>query len=118
MPRLLVEFERKYLARWTPCNRLSDDELVQAIAETHVEVHPDSPFPRGNGRLSRLLADVMAVQAGACSAELHSWGNRKTAIHRKSDPRGFSGNYSPMRACVQQALKTGDSGSDEISGPA
>ena len=117
VPRLLVEFERKYLARWTPCNRLSDDELVQAIAETHVEFILIHPFREGNGRLSRLLADVMAVQAGHAPLDYSSWESEKpryiAAIHA-----GFSGNYAPMCACVRQALKAGDSGSDEISGPA
>ena len=64
IPRLLAEFERQCLHRWTPCNGLSTDELTEAIAVTHVELILIHPFREGNGRLSRLLADVMAVQAG------------------------------------------------------
>jgi len=117
VPRLLADFERRYLARWTPCGSLSEGELIQAIAEVHVEFILIHPFREGNGRLSRLLVDVMAVQAGHAPLDYSSWESEKpryiAAIHA-----GFSGNYAPMCACVRQALKAGDSGSDEISGPA
>lgn len=115
VPRLLVEFERQYLARWTPCGRLSDDELVQAIAEVHVEFILIHPFREGNGRLSRLLADVMAVQAGHAPLDYSGWDADKAryigAIHA-----GVAGNYAPMGACVRQALNAGDKGNVEECG--
>jgi cell filamentation protein len=92
---LLRDFERKYLAPWTPCIQLSDEELVYAIAVTHVELIVIHPFREGNGRLSRLLADVMAVQAGHQPLDYSSWEQRKPAyigaIHA-----GFLGDYGPM----------------------
>ena len=62
--RLMADFERTCLARWTPCFGMHEDTLVEAISMTHVEFILIHPFREGNGRLSRLLADVMAVQAG------------------------------------------------------
>lgn len=107
VPRLLIEFERKYLTRWTPCGSLSEYELVQAIAEVHVEFILIHPFREGNGRLSRLLADVMAVQAGHAPLDYSGWEADKAryigAIHA-----GFSGDYGPMCVCVRQALDAGD----------
>lgn len=41
---------------------MSEEQLIEAIAITHVELILIHPFREGNGRLSRLLADVMAVQ--------------------------------------------------------
>ena len=81
--------------------------MVQAIAEVHVEFILIHPFREGNGRLSRLLADVMAVQAGHAPLDYSSWEAEKAryigAIHA-----GCSGNYAPMCTCVRQALDAGD----------
>jgi len=64
IPRLLEEFERRFLQRFTPCHGLRHEELVNALAVTHVELILIHPFREGNGRLARLLADTMALQAG------------------------------------------------------
>ena len=77
---LLMDFERKCLKPWTPCGNLGPDELVNAIAVTHVELILIHPFREGNGRLSRLLADVMAVQAGHEPLDYSSWEQRKHKI--------------------------------------
>jgi cell filamentation protein len=106
--------ERACLTRWTPCGNLAPDELVNAIAVTHVELIVIHPFREGNGRLSRLLADVMAVQAGHEPLDYSSWEQYKPtyigAVHA-----GFSGDYGPMEQLVGQALAAGDAG---LSGPA
>lgn len=103
IPRLLVEYERDHLRRWTPCSHLSTTELIEAIAVTHVEFILIHPSREGNGRLSRLLADVMAVQAGHDPLDYRGWDARKPAyvgaIHA-----GFNGNYQPMRDFVAEAL--------------
>lgn len=103
VPRLLTEFETKCLARWTPCHALSGESLAEAIAVTHVEFILVHPFREGNGRLSRLLADVMAVQAGHDPLDYRSWEAHKNqyilAIHA-----GVAGNYQPMYRCVQEAM--------------
>ena len=107
VPRLLQEFEKNCLARWTPCDGLARDDLAEAIAVTHVEFILIHPFREGNGRLSRLLADVMAVQAGHQPLDYSAWDARKAdyiaAIHA-----GFSGNYAPMKALVAEALEAGE----------
>jgi cell filamentation protein len=43
---------------------MDEEQLIAAVAITHVELILIHPFREGNGRLSRLLADVMAVQGG------------------------------------------------------
>lgn len=111
---LLKNFEQAYLSRWTPCNHLAQDVLVNAIAVTHVELIVIHPFREGNGRLSRLLADVMAVQAGHEPLDYSGWEKHKTtyigAIHA-----GFSGNYGPMERLVVQAMAAS---AGDLSGPA
>ena len=112
LPRLLDEFERQYLSRWTPCTNLASDELMNAIAVTHVELIVIHPFREGNGRLSRLLADVMAVQAGHEPLDYSAWEQHKAAyigaIHA-----GFSGDYARMCEFVASAIQAGNASVSE-----
>ncbi len=71
--RLLAEFERNCLTRYTPASGDDTAALAQAIAITHAELVLIHPFVEGNGRLSRLLADVMAVQAGREPLDYSAW---------------------------------------------
>lgn len=102
--KLLNDFDTNYLARYTPCVGMSKEQLIEAIAITHVELILIHPFREGNGRLSRLLADVMAVQAGYKPLDYQSWEQNKTqyisAIHS-----GMSMNYEPMKYWVNEALR-------------
>lgn len=101
--RLLVEFEHDCLTRWTPCDALSTDELLQALAQTHVELILIHPFREGNGRLSRLLADVMVVQAGRKPLDYSAWeANREAYIG--AIQQGSGRNYGPMRYWFEQAM--------------
>lgn len=40
------------------------DEVVKALAVVHTELILIHPFRKGNGRVARLLANLMAAQAG------------------------------------------------------
>ena len=64
VPRLMREAERGVLARYTPCKAADDDEMVEALAVVHAELILIHPFREGNGRVLRLLALLMGLQAG------------------------------------------------------
>ncbi|HHQ6627623.1 TPA: Fic/DOC family protein [Serratia fonticola] len=104
LPKLLNEFDMKYLARYTPCTGMSEQKLIEAIAITHLELILIHPFREGNGRLSRLLADVMAVQGDYKPLDYQSWEQNKaqyiSAIHA-----GMSLDYEPMKHWVSEALR-------------
>lgn len=106
IPRLLQKFETEYLAKLTPCTHMADDQLIEAIATVHVEFILIHPFRDGNGRLSRLLADVMAVQAGFDPLDYSAWDNNKpayiAAIHA-----GLACDYKPMMQWVVRAFDAG-----------
>lgn len=94
VPRLLLEFERDCLARHTPAPVGDRALLVQAIAETHAELILIHPFVEGNGRIARLLADVMAVQAGHEPLDYSAWDARREdyfAAIRAALGRDYSG---------------------------
>lgn len=64
IPGLMAEFERGALKNHTPCMPADDAVLAFALAEVHAELILVHPFREGNGRLARLLALLMALQAG------------------------------------------------------
>lgn len=105
IPRLLAEFERDHLARLTPCWALDADRLAEAIAVTHVELILIHPFREGNGRLSRLLADVIAVQAGRDPLDYSVWDADRSAYFNAIQ-QGVGRDYAPMKRLVAQAMGT------------
>jgi len=102
--RLLQEFEQQYLNKFTPCTEFSESQLIEAIAVTHIEFILVHPFREGNGRLSRLLADVMAVQAGFQPLDYSSWDQDKSA-YISAIQAGLSMNYQPMKVLVSRAVE-------------
>ncbi|MFJ4250371.1 hypothetical protein [Pseudomonas sp. NPDC089741] len=55
--------------------------------------------------MSRLLADVMAVQAGYVPLDYSSWERNKEAYFAAIS-QGLNCNYEPMEYWVRQALWT------------
>lgn len=106
LPRLLNDFDAHCLKRYTPCIALDIDHLVEAIAVTHVEFILMHPFREGNGRLSRLLADVMATQAGYGPLDYSSWESGKQG-YILAIQQGLGRHYKPMKYWVRKALTTG-----------
>lgn len=64
IPQLMRELERGPLRRHTPCRAGDGVAVALALAEVHAELILVHPFRDGNGRLARLLALIMALQAG------------------------------------------------------
>lgn len=81
---------------------------VEAIAVVHVEFILVHPFRERNGRISRLLANVMALQAGKPELDFTAWDadreNYFLSIHA-----GMACDYEPIKWFVRQALRGGDS---------
>lgn len=64
VPRLMAALEAGPLSVYTPCAPSSLEAVSSALAAVHVELVLIHPFRDGNGRVARLLATLMAVQAG------------------------------------------------------
>lgn len=103
IPRLLADFERSCLTRFTPCSGMGTEALIEAIATTHVEFILIHPFREGNGRVSRLLADVMAVQSGREPLDYSAW-NADKADYIQAIHYGLQMNFAPMKRLVALAL--------------
>lgn len=102
--KLLAQFEKEFLAKYTPCTSMSREQVIEAIATVHVELILIHPFREGNGRLSRLLADVMTVQAGFQPLDYESW-TQHTEQYIAAIHAGLNLNYEPMKHWVNEALK-------------
>jgi len=63
LDQTLIELDR-LLATHTPCVDMPQEELVRSIARIHADLVLAHPFREGNGRLSRWVADLMALLAG------------------------------------------------------
>lgn len=103
VPALLDSFERDCLQRHTPCVAADTATLARSLAICHVELILIHPFREGNGRLARLLADVMAVQASRQPLDYSAWDANK-ASYFAAIQAGQGGDYQPMERLVAMAL--------------
>lgn len=95
--RLMAEFERDVLARYTPCNFNSRDEVIKALAITHCELVLIHPYREGNGRISRLLATLMALQAGLPLLDFSGITGQQKHAYFLAVQAGLARDYEPMK---------------------
>lgn len=105
IPKLMESIERGPLSKFTPCNFDSFDKIVWALAVVHTELVLIHPFREGNGRVARLLTDLMAAQAGLPPLDFAGIvGNKKkeyiSAIHA-----GMDRNYNPMEGLFRYVIR-------------
>lgn len=102
--KLSREFEAKYLSRFAQLPVMDDEQLVSFLAEKHVEFILIHPFREGNGRISRLLLDVMAAKAGAQPLDYSLWNKHKD-FYFKSIQAGRDGDYQYVERLIRDVLK-------------
>lgn len=105
VPKLMKELERGPLHRQTPCTFGSEDRIVQALAEVHAELLLVHPFREGNGRLARLLATLMALQAGLPPLDFRSIKGAKKQAYFAAVRAGMDRNYKPMEQMFREILR-------------
>jgi cell filamentation protein len=102
IPKLMSTLNSKFLTIYTPCNKMNEETLVDALAKVHIEYILVHPFRDGNGRLSRLLANIMALQADFPMLDFSYMDSHKEdyflAIHAGLD------NDEPMKVMFKQVL--------------
>jgi cell filamentation protein len=62
--KLMQAFEQDELRAFTPCRPTNIEDVAKALAVVHVELVLIHPFREGNGRVARILAVLMGLQAG------------------------------------------------------
>ena len=82
---------------------MPEARLTEALAVVHIELILIHPFREGNGRLSRLLASVMALQAGWPPLDYRHWDECKSKYFAAIQA-GMS-DYGPMKGLLKRVLR-------------
>lgn len=106
VPSAMKRFESTTLRPNTPCRNPVVEEAARMIAEVHVELLLIHPYREGNGRTARLLATLMAYQAGMPGIDFGFVGRKGRAFDQyvEAIQRGLDHNYLPMQEIVERAL--------------
>lgn len=105
VPRLMQEFQRKELAKNTPCGFDDSERVIEALAVTHAELVLIHPFREGNGRLSRLLSTLMALQAGMPLLDFSGIRGQKRDAYFRAVQAAMSRDYEPMKTVFRAVLR-------------
>ena len=103
IPQLMVVFEKSFLFPKACHKGMTDDELIDSLAVVHAEFILVHPFREGNGRLSRLLAVVMALQAGRPVLDF-SWLDAHKQDYFLAVQASLD-NIEPMKAVFRQVVR-------------
>ncbi len=105
IPVLMHRFEENVLRRYTPCRLEQREDLVTALAETHTELMLIHPFREGNGRVGRILATVMALQAGLPLLDFGSIRGRKRQEYFAAVRAGLDRDYAAMGRVFREVIE-------------
>ena len=108
---LMAEFERDVLSRCTPCKFTAPEEVVRALAEVHVELVLIHPFRDGNGRVSRVLSTLMALQAGLPLLDFSLIAEERKENYFAAVRAGLDRNYRPMEKIFAEVIERSVAGS-------
>lgn len=104
VPKLMENFEKDILAHHTPCHG-DDDTVALSLAIVHVELVLIHPFREGNGRLSRLLAILMGLQAGLPMLIFDEMEGERREAYFKAVRAGVGEDYIPMANIFKRIIE-------------
>ncbi len=104
IPVLMKELERGPLRKFTPCIYNSHDRIAEALAVVHTELVLIHPFREGNGRTARILADVMAAQAGLPPLDFSGMARKKKA-YIEAIHAGLDRDYKQMEKIFMSVIR-------------
>lgn len=108
--QLMEKLDSDILARHTHCEGMPETRQANAISVVQIEFIPIHSFLEGNGRLSRLLVNIMALQAGWPELDFTLWDRNKAAYF--SAIQSGLGDDEPMSHLVRQVLRESEGNAD------
>jgi len=105
IPKLMAQFERDVLQRYTPCHFKDRADVIRALAETHVELVLIHPFREGNGRVARVLSTLMALQADLPLLDFSVIAGEKKNDYFAAVQTGLDKNYKPMETLFAEIIE-------------
>ena len=106
VPKLMMELEKNSLKKHTPCRFKTDEEIITAFAAVHTELMLIHPFREGNGRVGRLLAVLMAFQAGLPGLDFTVIRGKKRKTYFAAVQSGLDRDYEPMKKVFKAVLSS------------
>jgi cell filamentation protein, protein adenylyltransferase len=103
--RLMGDFEKNTLAKFTPCKNGSIEAIIHALTVVHTEPVLIHPFREGNGRVARMLASIMSLQAGLPALDFGGIKGPKRQEYFASVQPGMSGDYRPMERIFTSVIR-------------
>jgi cell filamentation protein len=81
------------------------NEIARTIAVVHTELLLIHPFREGNGRVARLLAVLMALQAGLPPLDFGNIKGRKRQEYFRAVQAGLDRDYKPMEKVFSAVIR-------------
>jgi cell filamentation protein len=109
----LKEFERDCLRKHTPLRPAPIEKIAQSLAEVHADFLMIHPFRDGNGRVARLIATLMALQANEAPPYFGFTGKgsrKQYDRYKKAVGQGYVEIYEPLTRLFEEALGRWDEG--------
>ena len=103
LPQLVTQFEKDFLTNFNQISLLDERALVSFLAGSHVEFILIHPFREGNGRISRLLMDVMCSEANRGPLD-YSLFERHKEFYFKSIQAGVNADYVHLEKLIRDTL--------------
>jgi len=103
--KLMAEFEKGPLHKFTPCRFKTLEEVIKALAVVHTELVLIHPFREGNGRIARMLTTLMALQAGLPPLDFRNMLGRGKEDYIKAIQAGMAQNYKPMEKAFAAVIR-------------
>lgn len=101
--RCIDLFEQNYLSKFGSIPDMDKEEFVSYLAKTHIELILIHPFREGNGRISRLLMDVMCNKAGLGLLDYSLWDKHKD-FYIASIQAGVAHEFQHMERLVRDTI--------------
>jgi cell filamentation protein len=79
--------------------------MSSALAEVHTELVLIHPFREGNGRITRLLSTLMALQAGFPLLDFRPIVGEKKSAYFSAVQAGLDKNYEPMGKIFSEIIE-------------
>ena len=105
IPKLMDQFESEQLTKYTPCNYTKREDVVKALAEVHTELVLIHPFREGNGRCSRLLSTLMALQAGLPVLDFSLISDKRKMDYFSAVQMGLARDYALMEELFAEIIE-------------
>jgi cell filamentation protein len=104
IPNLMRDLDRGPLTQFTPCLAQPDAKIAHALAVVHAELVLIHPFREGNGRLARLLAMLMVLQAGLPPLDFTPMSGRGKPRYIGAIHAATARDYRPLAAVFERII--------------